>query len=293
MKYIFTYLFLFFFGVFVNGQTTLAYNLQKDAVYRIKQDAYQVITQDLDGTQHEITNNIEGILEFRVVGKIDEGYLIVLSFKDLNLTMTSSLQGELMNVKAKDAQEGDMQAQIFKSMLDTPVEMTLAKTGAILKVKGGDSLVAKMARASGLTDEISLEMMKTSLEKEFGSEALSNSYEQMTFFYPENRPKVGDSWENEYLGKLNAKNKWTLKSVSPEKLEISGTAEVIMDVSEPTTTMKLSGTQKTEITADMISGFVQTMKVEGVSEGMATMAQLGNQEIPTTIKSIITYQLIN
>ncbi len=293
MKSNVSYLFIIFFSVFVNGQTTLAYNLQKDAVYRIKQDAHQVITQILDGTQHEITNDIDGILEFKVVGKNDEGYLIVLNFKDLNLTMSSSLQGELMNVKAKAAIDGDMQSQIFHSMLDTPVEMTLSKTGAILRVEGGDSLVAKMARASGLTDEISLQMMKTSLEKEFGSEALSNNYEQMTFFYPENRPNVGDTWENEYLGKLNAKNKWTLNSVSPDKAEISGIAAVVMDVSEPTTTMKLSGTQITEITTDVISGFVQTMKVVGVSEGMATMAQLGNQEIPTTIKSIITYQLIN
>lgn len=285
-------LFVLAYGLMGYAQTTLAYDLKKDDVFTIKQEAQQVITQDMDGAVHEITNNIEGILEFKVIGESEGNYEIALSFKDLNMKMTSSIQGELMNVRAKEVEEGNMQSQIFNSLLNTPVEITLAKTGDILEVRGGDSLVVKMAEASGLEDEFSMNMMKKSLEKEFGSEALSNSYEQMTFIYPINGLEVGDTWENEYSGKLNAKNKWTLSAISNISAEISGTADVAMDVTEPTTTMKLNGTQQTEITTDLDSGFVQSMKVEGVSEGIATMVQLGDQEIPTTIKSITTYQLI-
>ena len=53
-----------------------------------------------------------------------------------------------------------------------------------------------MTEASGLKDEFSLKMMKRSLQKEFGSEALSQSYKQMTYIYPEKRVKIGDSWKN-------------------------------------------------------------------------------------------------
>ena len=282
--------FLFFFIVYTMGiyaQTTLRYD-----IYTVKQEAQQIIMQELDGATHEITNIIDGILEFKVLDEIDDNYEIALTFKDLSLKMNSSIQGELMNVNAKEVIEGDIQSNIFNSLLNTPVQMILSKTGDIIEVKGGDSLVVKMAAASGLEDEFSLNMMKKSLEKEFGSEALSNSYKQMTYIYPTEKIKVGDTWKNEYTGKLSARNTWKLDALNDTNADISGNAQIIMNIAEPATTMNLNGTQQTEIIVDIASGFIQKMKVEGFSEGTSTMTQMGGQEIPTSIKSIITYELI-
>lgn len=292
MRHYLTLLTFLFSGIPAFAQSTLQYNLQKDAVFRVKQVAEQVITQELDGATHQLTNKIDGILEFKVLGARDSIYDIALTFKDLNLIMTSSIQGELMNVRAKEVNEDDMQSQIFHSLLNKPVNMILAKNGDILEVKGGDKLVTQMAEASGLEDEFSLNMMKKSLEKEFGSEALSNSYKQMTFIYPKQKVKIGSKWENEYKGKLEAKNIWTLNELTAANATITGQADVIMNVSEPTTSMKLKGTQNTQITTDITSGFIQKMVVEGESEGSSTMVQMSEQEIPTSIKSKITYELI-
>ncbi|MDX1758881.1 MAG: DUF6263 family protein [Arenibacter algicola] len=277
----------------VYGQTILQYQLKKGDVFKVKQDAEQIITQELDGATHEITNHIDGILEFKVLGELNNGYEVALTFKDLNLKMTSSIQGELMNVKAKEVNDEDMQSKVFNTILNNPVKMVLAKNGNILKVQGGDSLVSKMARASGLEDEFSINMMKKSLENEFGSEALSNSYKQMTFIYPDKKVNVNDKWENVYNGKLKTTNVWTLKSIEENKAKISGKAKVLMDVTDANTVMKLSGTQTTTLTADTNTGFIKHMLVEGLSTGVSTMKQMGGQEIPTTIKSKITYQLIN
>lgn len=171
--------------------------------------------------------------------------------------------------------------------------MVLAKSGDILEVRGGDSLVAKMANASGLQDEFSLNMMKKSLQKEFGSEALSNNYKQMTYIYPTHKIKKGDHWENTFYGKLEANNTWTLDSISETNASISGVAQIKMNVTEPATTMKLDGEQQTHIITDLSSGFIKKMVVEGFSKGSSTMTQLGEQEIPTTIKSTISYDLID
>lgn len=292
MRHYFTLFALLFSGITSFAQSTLEYNLKKDAVFRVKQVAEQIITQELDGATHELTNQIDGILEFKVIEQRDSIYDIALTFKDLNLIMTSSIQGELMNVRAKEVDEDDMQSQIFHSLLNKPVNMVLAKNGDILEVKGGDKLVTQMAEASGLEDEFSLNMMKKSLEKEFGSEALSNSYKQMTFIYPKQKVKIGSQWKNEYKGKLEAKNIWTLNGLTSANATISGKADVVMNVSEATTSMKLSGTQNTQITTDITSGFIQKMVVEGESKGSSTMVQMSEQEIPTTIKSKITYELI-
>lgn len=274
------------------GQTSLQYRLKEGDTFTIKQIAQQVIIQEMDGASHEITNKINGLMEFKVVAEKEDTYELTIMFKDLNLNMVSSIQGELLNVNAKDISEDDIQSRVFHSLLNVPIQIVLARNGDILNVSGGDSLVSKMANSSGVEDEFTLNMMKKSLGNEFGSEALAESYKQMTYIYPDREVKVGDSWKNEYTGKLSAKNTWTLDSLTNGSASISGKAEVVMDVIEPATTMKLSGTQDTSVTTDIASGFIQTMTVAGESRGVSTMTQMGGQEIPTTIKSTITYELI-
>jgi hypothetical protein len=274
------------------GQSNLEYRLKERDTFTIKQKAEQIITQELDGAQHVITNNLDGVMQFIVLDESADSYRLTITFKDLNLNMSSSIQGELLNVNAAVVDEGSVQSKIFNSLLNEPIYMVLARNGDILEVTGGDSLVAKMANSSGLQDEFSLNMMKKSLEKEFGSEALSDSYEQMTFIYPDKEVKVGDGWENEYSGKLSAKNTWTLKDLTANTASISGSALVEMDIAEPATTMKLKGSQMTKITTNLNTGFIERMNVEGNFEGVSTMTQLGDQEIPTSIKSIVTYELM-
>ncbi|MEP3209608.1 MAG: DUF6263 family protein [Maribacter sp.] len=286
-------LFLFVFcNLTLFAQTTLEYKLHVGDAFVVQQNAHQTIVQEMDGATHELTNEMNGLLEFKVVEERDSTYEIALAFKDLNLLMNSSIQGELMNVKAKEVTEGDMQSQIFNSLLDTPVQIILSKTGDILEVNGGDSLVIKMADASGVEDDFSLNMMKKGLEKEFGSEALSNSYKQLTYIYSDSLVKVGDTWHNEYFGKLNAKNTWTLEAINDTTATINGVADVVMKANESGTVMNLSGTQTTEIQTDIESGFIVKMIVEGQSKGASTMVQLGDQKIPTSITSKITYELI-
>ncbi len=275
----------------VFSQTTLEYNLKIGDVFTIEQKAHQSIIQEIDGASHEITNDLGGILEFKVVKENENSYEIAFTFKDLNLLMKSSIQGEIMNVQAKDVTKGDMQSEMFNSLLDTPVQLILSKTGDIIEVTGGDSLVTKMSDASGIEDEFSKNMMKQGLKKEFGSEALSNSYKQLTYFYSDSVVNIGDSWNNEYNGKLSAKNTWTLNEISDNVL-ISGEADVVMSTDESGTKMNLSGTQSTEIVADPESGFIINMTVKGEAKGISTMSQLGVIEIPTTINSTITYTLI-
>ncbi len=287
---IFVYALLWLMPVF--GQTKLQYNLKAGEVYTVKQEANQIISQELDGAIHELNNNISGLLEFKVISETDSTFNIDFEFKDLNMLMTSSIQGELMKINAKEVQNSDVQSKIYNSLLNEPFHMVLGKNGDILQVTGGDSLVAKMSRATGIEDEFTLNMMKKSLEKEFGSEALSNSYEQMTFIYPNVPVDIGDNWKNKYSGKLAANNTWTLEQLTDSTASISGEASVVMDVSEPASTLKLSGVQSTRIETDLLSGFIISMKVEGNSKGVTFMTQMGDQEIPTTISSTTTYTLI-
>ena len=52
--------------------------------------------------------------------KRNGSYEIELRFKELHLKMTSSIQGELMNVNATEVKEDDIQSKIFNSLLNNP-----------------------------------------------------------------------------------------------------------------------------------------------------------------------------
>ncbi len=277
---------------FCKGQEKLQYNLKKGDVFQIRQVARQDIVQEIDGASHEVTNDISGTLEFKVTGKTEDTYSIDITFRDLWMKMTSSMQGEVLNVNARELDPENVQSRIFHSLLNEPVHLVMKANGDILEVKGGDSIVAKMVKASGLQEAFAVNMLRSSLKNEFGSKAMSESYEQMTFIYPDRNIKVGDTWKNSYSGKLKAETLWKLDSVNTKNVSISGIANILVKIEEPATTMVLDGTQNTRVTTDKKSGFILKMRVDGVTRGYSTLAQMGDQKIPTTITSTITYELI-
>lgn len=278
----------------ISAQTKLEYKLSVGDVFIVQQNAKQVITQEMQGMSHELTNDITGEYKMKVLEKKDGAYSIEMSFTDLNMKMTSNLQGVLMDVKAKEVKEGDIQSTMFNSILNVPVKITLASNGNITNVDGGDKLVTKMMDASGITDATTLATIKTSLGKEYGTEGLANSFKQMTYIYPNaaNKVAVGDTWENEYSGKLNTKNKWTLDAQDANTTTLSCVADVVMTVKDANANMDLTGTQTTKAIANPKTGFINTMEVTGTTNGNSTIPMLGDQKIPTKITSTITYKTI-
>ncbi|WBU89576.1 DUF6263 family protein [Cellulophaga omnivescoria] len=278
----------------VNAQTKLEYKLSVGDIFIVQQNAKQVITQEMQGMSHELTNDITGEYKMKVIEKKDGAYSIEMSFTDLNMKMTSNLQGVLMDIKAKEVKEGDMQSKMFNSILNIPVKITLAANGNITNVDGGENLINKMMDASGITDETTLATIKTSLAKEYGTEGLANSFKQMTYIYPNvaNKVAVGDTWENEYTGKLNTKNKWTLEAQDANTTTLSCTADVVMTVKDANANMDLTGTQTTKAVANTKTGFITSMEVTGSSTGNSTVPMLGDQKIPTKITSTIIYKTI-
>ncbi len=276
----------------LSAQEKLQYNLKKGDVFKVRQVAHQDIVQEIDGAEHEVTNDIRGTLQFKVIGKKEDVYDIDIVFEELFMTMTSSMQGVLLDVDARELNPDDVQSRIFHSLLNEPIHLRMRSDGDVLEVRGGDSLVAKMVKASGLREAFAVNMLRSSLKNEFGSKALSDSYKQMTFIYPGRTIKVGDTWKNTYSGKLTAENMWKLDSVSAQNASISGVADIAMKVEEPATTMVLDGTQNTRVTTDRKSGFILKMQVKGFSKGYSTLAQMGELKIPTTITSLVTYELI-
>nr|WP_299343676.1 DUF6263 family protein [Allomuricauda sp.] len=276
----------------LSGQEQLSYKLTEGEVFKIKQKAEQLIVQELEGTKHELTNDLEALFTFTVTDKTEDGFQLRLTFNDFGMKSTSSIQGELINVRASQPVEGDLMSQMFSGLLDYELLMVMRQDGKIIEVKGGDKLVEKMVAAANIEDEFTQNLMKKSLEKEFSSNGLAKSFEQMTYFYPNNEVKVGSTWETQFEGKMLAENTWKLEKYGAESASISGTASIVLKTEESGTIMSLEGTQESSIETELPNGFIKTINTTSFAEGISIMANLKDVEIPTSIKSNITYEII-
>ncbi|MDH3697858.1 MAG: DUF6263 family protein [Flavobacteriaceae bacterium] len=274
------------------GQNALGYKLESGNSFTIRQHALQDITQEMESGTQVITNDIKSIMEFTITGMEDSLYLMDVEFKDLKMLMRSDLYGELMNVDTSIPKENDLQSKIFQSLIGQKVSIKMTPRGKIYEVNGGDKLIENMVNAAGFEDDFTRDMLSASLSKDFGSEALSKSYEQMTFFYPSQEVAIGDTWNTKFEGKLATQNTWTLSAMTEERSEIKGTAEAVLSIKDDQTSMELSGNQNSMILIDPLTGLFRTLEVKGEYRGYSIIKQLGDQEIPTKIVMSLNYQLI-
>lgn len=272
------------------AQQTLEYRLAVGDKFLVEQVANQEITQDINGVNQIIENNLIGEMYFEVLEANDDNYTISMSFKRLKMLMTSPTLGELSNSDTASTDSTDVTTMLFKGILNVPVTIVMEKTGKITSVTGGEKLIASMFESAGIDQPEIIEASKGQMEKQFGSDALANSLEQMTYFYPVDAVAVGDEWANSYNGNLSAKTNWNFADYNSEVTTITGNATATMSTIDENIMMTLMGTQKTTIIANSKTGLFSSVTVTGENSG-DTLFQAQNITIPTSIKSTITYKI--
>lgn len=286
-------LFIAMFPHVMSAQNILEYHLKVGDSMTVFQKATQDILQKMDGTKHELKNLVEADYTFVVSHKTDSTYIINFNFERFKMVTTSSLYGEVINVDTKhSALKNDVQAQVFSGMIGTKLNMELSKNGKIKSVSGTDKMIANMIAKSGITDELTKQVMIESMKKEFGNKSLAQSFEQMTYIYPSKKVKIGDTWVNTHKGDLNAKNTWKLNALNEKTLELSAHSDITMATKSDNVSMSLTGKQQINVTANKASGFIKEMVVTQNASGISIIDQMADVSIPTKITSTITYKTI-
>ena len=287
----FTIILIFLSTLSLSAQKILQYDLKINDLFNVEQQARQHITQEINGEDQVIDNNLKSSMQFKVV-KVEQDFITFeMTFRYMKMSMSSPSLGELLKADTSNDDDGDLTSKMFKGTLNIPVTMVMERTGKIQSISGGEKLIASMFKAAGITDAAAIEANKAQFEKQFGSDALSNSFEQMTYFLPNKSVKLGDTWENAYQGDLKATNKWTLETYNADAYTISGIAASTMSNIDENVMMVLTGSQKTTINANTKTGLFKEITVDGVYIG-DTQVYAGNITIPTKITSTITYKIL-
>lgn len=276
----------------LNAQKILQYELMPNDTFRVEQLAKQQITQDINGEDQVIDNRLLSHMFFKVI-KVEASLITLeMQFEAIKMTMSSPSLGELLHTDTAATDDLDLTSKMFKGALNIPITLVMEKTGKIQSVSGGEQLITSMFKAVNITDAATIAESKPQFEKQFGSKALSSSFEQITYFLPAKVVQIGEVWENEFEGNLKSKNKWALTHYTETDFTISGVASTTMSSIDDNVVMSLQGTQNTTINANSKTGLFKTITVEGTYSGL-TQVTAADMNIPTTITSTITYHLLN
>ncbi len=278
----------------VKAQNSIGYSLNKNQVFNIQQQAKQQLINTVANQQQEITNTIEGTMSFKVENASQNEYKLSMVFKRFKMKSVSSLIGTLFEVDTQVTDTLDPMNKTFKALLNKPIYFTMNKQGKISNVNGTQKLVNSMLKGfEGLVTQETLDHIKVSLENDFGAEALANSFEQMTFFYPTHPIKIGETWKNSYSGNVSALNTWKLVQKDSSQITIAGESAVKLNSDDDDVLMQLEGKQKTTIICDSKSGFLTKMTVTQDTKGTSIYKNIDpNTKTPTILKATITYKRI-
>lgn len=274
----------------VFAQKKLQYNLKVGDNFTVEQVAKQYITQDLEDVEQVLENHLIGVMNFEVVEVTKANYTLLMTFKRLKMLMSSPTLGELSNSDTESDDVTDITAMLFKGILNIPVTLIMEKSGKITSVTGGDKLIDNMFKTAVIDDPEIIAASREQMEKQFGSEALSSSLEQMTYFYPIDTVSVGDEWTNTYNGNLSAENVWTLESMTDKVILISGDSSTTMTTIDENISMTLSGKQESQIVVNPKNGLFNSITITLNNAGN-TLLKTQNVTIPTQINSTITYKI--
>jgi hypothetical protein len=278
----------------ITAQEKLQYNLKKDDVFRIEQNAVQNIVQKMDSIEHQMTNTIGGIFLMKVVNIIDGKYVFEVNFEKFKFKTESDIYGILSDVDTDvpPADEEDIMAKVFQGLIGPKFQMVMLKTGQIESLTGTENLIENMIKQVEMGDEATNLLIMETFEKDFNNQDMLESLQQFTFIYPEVKVKVNQTWTNNYTGPVNAENTWKLVSYSKDAIVLSANSTVVMETKDDSVIMKLTGNQQTEATSSASSGFIKMMEVNQETEGATIVPEIDNNEIPTSLTSKITYKLL-
>lgn len=281
------------FSHIISAQNILEYHLNVGDSLTVFQKATQDILQEMDGTKHELKNILEADYTFIVSQKTDSSYIISFNFDRFKMVTTSNIHGRITNIDTKNSiPKDDIQALIFSGMIGSKLKMEMLKNGKVKSVSGTDKMIANMIAKASIFDELTKQVMIESMKQEFGNKSLAQSFDQMTFIYPNKKVKIGDTWVTNYKGDLNAKNIWKLNALNEKTLELNANGDIIMSTKNEDVSMTLKGKQQINVTANKTSGFIKDMVVSQTASGISMMNQMADVSIPTTITSTITYKTI-
>jgi len=183
--------------------------------------------------------------------------------------------------------------KIMRAMKGRKFNFSLMKDGTVESVENDENLWAGLTVANGFK-EAQVTPMKQALENSFGKNSIRSSLEAAMIKYPENKIKVGLTWnsKNEIVSPipLKTENVWTLESAEDPAAVVVGDGQIATtDTTKVITlqqgfkaTTNFKGRRVVKSHVNLATGWPETSKAYAEQKG--SMILLAGGQIPEDMK---------
>jgi len=290
---------LFLVSVLVAGISVLAlaqkeyklqYSFKKGDTYQWSQSAS--VKQHIAGPGFD--QNIETTVTANALIKIVEVNSKGAKF-EMEYTKLLYTNGPPANIQMDS--EGDttknLPNKIMQAMKGKKFNFTLTKDGTIESIENSENLWAGLTAANGFK-EAQVAPLKQALENSFGKNSIKSSLEAAMVKYPEQKIKVGLTWnsKNETGAPipLKTENVWTLESAEDPAAVVVGDGQIATtDTTKVITlpqgfkaTTNFKGRRVVKSHVNLATGWPETCKAYAEQKG--SMILLAGGQIPEDMK---------
>ena len=173
----------------------LRLNLEPNANYLSTTDMNQSVTQKFGDKEQNMNQELLMTWQYDVLSKDSSGgYGIRLTYKRVK---TSQDFGQRkLNYDSDDPPTSlDPSMKAMASLVGDQLTMRISPGGKVTELEGISQMQEKMIEAMEIPDSVQRNVYLNDLKKQFGEDAIRQSIEQMTDFYPSKSVRIGDTWK--------------------------------------------------------------------------------------------------
>jgi len=298
MKYLVKIIFLTLLFVNIKGysQIKLQYSLSSDDTYKHQIKLEQNISQTIDNIEEKSFS--KQIIEY--TNTIVNTKNTIYHTKVIYSRVALEQDNPRVEYDSKDKESVIPQdAAGFASLVNSGFEIFFDKQGTITKITGTDQLINTVINAvEGITDS-QKKQMKTTLEKQFGSDALKNTMQNNIMIYPKEVINKGYQWSADQLIQtpypMQFKHRYKLTNYDEENAYIDVSSKIVsnkskMDFGGFEMEVNLKGTQSGTLSIDRATGILLQSNVTQNING--TIAIL-DEKYPLSILSKVEVKKLN
>jgi hypothetical protein len=254
---------------------TLAFNLEKGATYSQTVESSIAVAQQMMGQSIRLDMTTRVEMDFLVKEASATRYDLEASYKSFRVNVTSPMGAQAFD--SGNAEASSVLAKLLTALKEKPVQLKMSKQGKIIEASNFDDVLASVTAQSPQD-----EMMLTQLKSMIGGDALKQSFENSTAYFPDHPVAKGESWTQEVEQSIGMPIKiaatYTFLGSENGLWKIAYTATVATPDKESYT--KINGVDmKTDLQGNASGEFKLDKKSGWTTEGNMTMTMKGNAHV--------------
>jgi len=267
---------------------TLKLNLQPGASYIYTMDMNQSNTQTVDGEEQKLEQQMLMVWDYNVLERKADGNMVVEIIYH-RVKISQNYGHESTGYDSDNPPDYlDPSMKGMASLPGSELTIGLRSNGDVLEIRGVEELLDKMIAALELPESPQRDAVIQNLRAQFGVDAIKQSIEQITSFYPDKPVNVGDRWKNNvevntgFPMRIDSEYNLKLRQDGAAMIDVasqlSSNPQKAMSVGPLTMAYDIAGTQTGSIIVDETTGLPTKSEISLQFSGTVKVSGVPNEE---------------